>query len=50
MPIVPPAPVRFSTTTVWPSVRDSTSPTWRAMKSIAPPGASGTMNRIVLLG
>ena len=45
MPSVPPAPVRFSTTICWPIERDMTSPTARAIKSIAPPGASGTMKR-----
>ena len=45
MPSVPPAPVRFSTSTFWPSGPDMRSPSARAMKSMAPPGASGTMKR-----
>src|SRR6516162_1269829 len=45
MPIVPPAPVRFSITICWPIARDTGSPTTRATKSRPPPGASGTMNR-----
>src|SRR2546430_1208273 len=45
MPIVPPAPVRFSITTCWPSSRDICSPITRATKSSPPPAASGTMNR-----
>src|SRR5215475_9882645 len=50
MPMVPPAPVRFSTTTCWPIVSDMRSPAARAIKSIAPPGASGTMIRTGLFG
>src|SRR5262249_55664744 len=50
IPMVPPAPVRFSTTTCCPIVRDMRSPVARAIKSIAPPGASGTMNRTGLFG
>ena len=50
MPMVPPAPVRFSTTTCCPMVNVMRSPIARAMKSIAPPGASGTMNRTGLFG
>src|SRR6185369_93420 len=45
MPIVPPAPVRFSITTCWPISRATRSPTTRATKSSPPPAASGTMNR-----
>src|SRR5678815_4332453 len=43
MPIVPLAPVRFSTSTCCPIVSDMRSPRDRAMKSIAPPGAGGTI-------
>src|SRR4029078_43629 len=50
MPMVPPAPVRFSTSTCCPIVSDMRSPRDRAMKSIAPPGASGTMKRMGLAG
>src|SRR6516162_1393385 len=50
MPIVPPAPVRFSITICWPIARDTGSPTRRATKSSPPPGASGTMKRTGRLG
>src|SRR5216684_2929622 len=43
VPVVPPAPVTFSTTTCWPSVRDMWSPTMRATTSVGPPAAKGTM-------
>src|SRR5713101_255392 len=43
VPVVPPAPVTFSTTTCWPSVRDLWSPTMRATTSVGPPAAKGTM-------
>src|SRR3954463_6997493 len=45
MPIVLPAPVRFSMNTCWRSSRDRCSPTTRATKSRPPPAASGTMKR-----
>src|SRR5437588_7699714 len=45
MPIVPPAPVRFSMNTCWPSPRETYSPTSRATKSSPPPAANGTMKR-----
>src|SRR5205807_6848123 len=38
----PPAPGRFSTTTVWPHCRDTTSPSVRARISTPPPAAYGT--------
>jgi hypothetical protein len=38
MPVVPPAPATFSTTTCWPSVRDMCSPTMRATTSVGPRG------------
>src|SRR5262245_23108729 len=50
MPIVPPAPVRFSITTCWPIARDIVSAVTRATKSRPPPGAKGTMKRIGRLG
>src|SRR5262245_18846911 len=37
MPMVPPAPVRFSMTICWPIERDIVSPTTRATKSSPPP-------------
>jgi hypothetical protein len=39
MPIMPPAPVRFSTTQGWPSDCGKRSHRWRAMRSAAPPAA-----------
>ena len=53
MPVVPPAPTTFSITNGWPSVFDMWSPTMRAMTSVGPPAANGTImvigaGRIVL--
>ena len=45
MPMVPPAPVRFSTTICCPSPRDTYSPVSRARKSVPPPAASITTTR-----
>src|SRR5437870_5270213 len=50
MPMVPPAPGRFSTTSGWPSAAASLSATGRAMVSVADPGVKGTMMRIGLAG
>src|SRR6516165_7357233 len=50
MPRVPPAPPTFSTTSVWPSVRDIWSPTRRVTTSVGPPAANGTMTVIGLFG
>jgi hypothetical protein len=50
MPIVPPAPVRLSTTTDWPSEGEITCAIERARMSLGPPGASGTMSRIGFMG
>src|SRR5262245_8288374 len=50
MPIVPPAPGRFSTITGWPSCAVSFSATVRAMMSVALPGVKGTVTRIGLAG
>src|SRR5262249_205693 len=50
MPQVPPAPPTFSTTSVWPSVRDIWSPTRRVTTSVAPPAANGTITVIGLFG
>jgi len=46
MAMVPPAPGLFSTTTGWPSVRDSSVPTAREIMSAVLPAASGTSKRI----
>src|SRR5215831_6621764 len=43
MPVVPPAPATFSTTTDWPSVLPICSPTILAMVSVGPPAAKGTI-------
>jgi hypothetical protein len=43
MPVVPPAPATFSTMTGWPSVLDMFSPTMRAITSVGPPAANGTI-------
>ena len=45
MPVVPPAPATFSITICCPSVRDMCSPTMRAMMSVGPPAANGTIMR-----
>src|SRR5256885_1412240 len=50
MPMVPPAPGRFSTSTCWPSAAESLSATGRAMVSVAEPGVKGTMMRMGLEG
>src|SRR5262249_55137379 len=50
MPKVPPAPPTFSTTSVWPSVRDIWSPTRRGTTSVGPPAANGTITVIGLFG
>src|SRR5258708_2202091 len=41
--MVPPAPVTFSTTTVWPNARPMRSAMMRAMVSVGPPAANGTV-------
>ncbi|CFP64822.1 Uncharacterised protein [Bordetella pertussis] len=41
-PILPPAPPRFSTTTVWSSCVFRPSASRRAMASVGPPGGKGT--------
>ena len=46
--VVPPAPTTFSITSCWPSVRDMCSPMMRAMTSVGPPAANGTISVIVL--
>ena len=43
MPVVPPAPAMFSTMNCWPSDFEKYSPTMRAMMSVGPPAANGTM-------
>src|SRR5882672_11991422 len=50
MPIVPPAPARFSTSTGWPQAALSFSPISRAAMSVALPAANGTTMRIGLTG
>ena len=50
MPVVPPAPTTFSITMVWPSVFDMWSVTMRAMTSVGPPAANGTMTVIGRVG
>src|SRR5690606_9736147 len=45
--MVPPAPARFSTTTVWPRVGRMASASERATLSVGPPAANGT---IILIG
>ncbi|MNL42029.1 hypothetical protein D3C87_1644650 [compost metagenome] len=39
---MPPAPRRFSTTTLWPSDFDIAAATERATTSVGPPAANGT--------
>jgi hypothetical protein len=48
MPIELPAPGRFSMTIGWPTCRDTSSNTMRAITSVALPGASGTTTLIGL--
>jgi hypothetical protein len=50
MPMMPPAPGRFSTTTGWPSASESFGATRRAGVSVAPPGENGTISRMVRFG
>ena len=45
-PRLPPAPARFSTTMLWPSVGDMLSERSRPTRSALPPGANGTISRI----
>src|SRR5438105_15163648 len=47
MPMVPPAPGRFSTTTACPRLAASLSVTLRPMTSVTLPGVKGTMTLIV---
>lgn len=42
-PMLPPAPGRLSTTTVWPQVFDSSEATVRVKKSEEPPGGNETI-------
>ena len=50
VPIMPPAPPRFSITTGWPSCWPIGSATSRAQISVAPPAGSGTTMRIGRFG
>jgi hypothetical protein len=47
---VPPAPVTFSTITVWPSELRIRSARMRPIRSVDPPGANGTIMVIGLDG
>jgi hypothetical protein len=48
--MVPPAPVTFSTSTCWPSVRAMCAATILASTSVAPPGAKTTIMLIWRFG
>ena len=50
VPTMPLAPARLSTITVWPSAFSSCGCSSRAVVSLSPPGANGTMMRTVWLG
>src|ERR687896_2032762 len=50
VPMVAPAPGRFSMTIAWPRRPLNFSPTVRATMSTPPPGGKGAMNRIGLVG
>src|SRR6266699_4944214 len=50
MPIIWPAPGRLSTTNCWPSDSESLCATERAMISVPPPAAEGTMKRTGFAG
>ncbi|CFM12523.1 Uncharacterised protein [Bordetella pertussis] len=43
VPITPPAPARFCTTTGWPSESCSVRASTRAITSVLPPGGNGTI-------
>lgn len=49
-PLLPPAPVRLSTTTGWPSFSVSRGTSRRTTASVLPPGGKVTTMRIGLLG
>src|SRR5688500_12468726 len=46
----PPAPPRLSTTNCWPRYSDSLFENTRAVMSLPPPGANGTMTRTGFVG
>src|SRR5947207_3733062 len=48
--MLPPAPPRVSITTCWPHTSESRSPMTRAMMSVAPPAANGTITRTKRFG
>src|SRR5690242_2936024 len=50
MPIRPPAPPRLSTTNCWPRISDNFAENTRAVMSLPPPGANGTITRTGLVG
>jgi hypothetical protein len=49
-PTTPPPPALFSTITLWPRALPSGSEITRAMMSVVPPGAKGTVSFTTLLG
>jgi hypothetical protein len=50
VPIMPPAPARFSGTMGWPTSSDTFCPTMRPIRSVAWPGGQGTIMRIGRFG
>ncbi|CFP66817.1 Uncharacterised protein [Bordetella pertussis] len=50
VPMLPPAPALFSTMTGWPSLVPMCWPTSRAIRSVVPPAAYGTMRRMGCAG
>jgi hypothetical protein len=48
--MLPPAPARLTITAGWPNLAFSPVETMRAITSVGPPGAAGTMNRTGRLG
>src|ERR1700682_93888 len=50
MPMMPPAPPRLSTMNCWPSASDSFCENCRAVMSLPPPGAKGTITRTTFVG
>src|SRR5262245_37804544 len=49
-PVLPPAPGMFSVTTCWPHVSDNFCATMRAITSVGPPAANGTIRRTGFAG
>ena len=50
MPVLPPAPPTFSTTSCWPNVRDMCSARMRVTTSVGPPAANGTITLMGFVG